>query len=363
MNIVYISNLTGKKSAGLSYSIPLQISSQKRHDNVFWYNINNTPKEKIINGRECFNLADYPNLKLQNLPMPFNNPDLVVFEGVYIYKYLVIAKECWKRDIPYIIIPRSSLTKNAQNKKKYKKKLGNFLYFKKFIKKAAAIQYLTEKEFKDSGLKWNNNFIIIPNGITPKTKVKQFKSSDKLKGVYIGRADSYQKGIDLFLDACVSIKELIKKHNCQIDIFAPKSTEDKDDIQKMINIRSLEDIVKKHDGVYGIKKEKVLLNSDFFILTSRFEGHPMGLIEALSYGLPCLITDGTNMAKEVEIANAGWVSETSVDGIAKAFKKLLSEADQMELKGKNALKLSKQYDWDRLAKISSEKYRNLINKK
>ena len=51
----------------------------------------------------------------------------------------------------------------------------------------------------------------------------------------------------------------------------------------------------------------------------------MGLIEALSYGLPCLVTSGTNMADEIEKADAGWTADVSVEGIVRALKLLLEE--------------------------------------
>ena len=38
------------------------------------------------------------------------------------------------------------MTKQAQNKRKLKKIIGNLLFFNKFIRGAAAIQYLTEEE-------------------------------------------------------------------------------------------------------------------------------------------------------------------------------------------------------------------------
>ena len=61
--------------------------------------------------------------------------------------------------------------------------------------------------------------------------------------------------------------------------------------------KHLDDIVFYHYGaVFGKVKEKVLLDNDFFILTSRLEGHPMALIEALSYGLPCLVTQGSRLS-------------------------------------------------------------------
>ncbi|MDC7723219.1 glycosyltransferase family 4 protein [Priestia megaterium] len=360
MDIVYISMLTGKKSAGLSYSIPAQVKSQEKFDNVFWYNINNISKNQLINGENCNNKGDFPALKIGQLPSPFNKPDLVIFEGVYIFDYINISKECKRRGIPYIVIPRSSLTKNAQKKKVLKKIIGNTFFFKSFINGAIAIQYLTSKEYEDSGDKWNNRHLIIPNGVEPKVETKQYNENREIRGTFIGRADSYQKGIDLLLDACALVKEDLKKKNCKIDIFAPTSSEDKDNIQAMIIDRGLSDFIIKHDGVYGTEKEKALLNSDFFVLTSRFEGHPMGLIEALSYGVPCIVTEGTNMADEIKTYEAGWAVETTVDGIVKAFKNLFSEKKELMRKGQNAVELSRLYSWEKIAEVSHMEYRKLI---
>ena len=61
------------------------------------------------------------------------------------------------------------------------------------------------------------------------------------------------------------------------------------------------------------------MNSDMFILTSRHEGFPMSILEALSYGLPVLITKGTNMTDLVHKASAGWTCETDPIEIAKTL--------------------------------------------
>lgn len=362
MNILYISSLNGQRSAGLTYSVPAQISSQKKYDKVFWYNINSTKKELISDLPELKNVNDYPSIHICDLPNPFNNPDIVIFEGVYFLRYLFISKECKKRNIPYVIVPRSSLTAYAQKKKYLKKLIANWLFFKSFIRRAKAIHYLTDRELEDSGLKWNKKNIIIPNGIEPKEIVKNYKKKDELIGVYIGRPESYQKGIDLLLDACVKVKDKLLNSNCKIEIYAPKLKKDNSDIDKMIYQRKLTDIVVSKDGVYGKDKEKVLLNSDFFILTSRFEGHPMGLIEALSYGIPALVTTGTNMGKLISEYDSGWVADIKVDSIAEKLNCLLNEVDKIPFKGKNALNLSYKFEWNFIAKNTHSELKNILNK-
>ena len=75
----------------------------------------------------------------------------------------------------------------------------------------------------------------------------------------------------------------------------------------------------------------------------------MGLIEALAYGLPVIASRGTNMYDEIRNFNAGWVCESEVGSIENAILTMLSEKEMFVEKSRNARKLSKEYDWDRLA--------------
>ncbi|MEK5427756.1 glycosyltransferase [Cytobacillus sp. FSL R7-0680] len=362
MNILYITYLYGLKWTGPNYSVPSQINAQAKYDNVFWYNINNLYKEEQSEGIKCYDIDDFPNLKITELPDPFNSPDLVIFEGLYFYSYCKIANECRKKGIPYIIIPRSSLTSYAQKSKFLKKKVANTLFFKNFIRKATAIQYLTSKEYRDSGDSWNKTHFIIPNGISGKSKIRQFTRREFCKGVFIGRLDIYQKGIDLLIEACSNLKEELEKENIIIEIYGPDKEGSKSEIKKMIDDNNLGCIINLKEAVFDIEKEEILLNSDFFILTSRFEGHPMGLIEALSFGLPCLITEGTNMADDVKQADAGWTAGITSESLTTEFKNLLNDRGAFASKGRNALKLSNLYNWNKLADDSSDIYHQLLNK-
>lgn len=361
MNIIYISSLSGNKAAGLTYSVPAQVESQSKIDNVLWYNLNSNHIVNMKSSVNYYSINDFPSKKISDLPTPFNTPDLVIFQGVYFIDYYLISKELIKNNIPYIIIPRGSLTRGAQKIKSLKKKVANKLIFNRFIKNACAIQYLNVAEYQDSGDKWNKKHLIIPNGFSSRNVYKKYNSrTSLLKGVFIGRLHIYHKGIDLLIEACAKLKQELDGV-LQIEIYGNDQNGSRRVINDLIIKHDLQNIVKVKREVFDKDKEAILLDSDFFILTSRFEGHPMGLIEALSYGLPCLVTKGTNMGEEIKEAKAGWTAEINTESIANALKALLKDRSLLPEKGKNAIELSKKYDWDNIAKISSEKYRMLIN--
>lgn len=349
MDILYISHLSGAQFAGPTYSVPKQIEAQSKLDNVFWYNASKSIKEEWKEYSFYHDIEECPTERISDLPKPFDKPDLIVVEQFYNMAKSPLLKELINHNHPYVIIPRGELTKEAQNRKKLKKSIANTIVFKRFANKALAIQYLTEQEQMDSGSRWNQNSIIVPNGVEMPNKRKASFLDYGIKIVSIGRIEPYQKGLDMLIEACSQIKEVLVSERCLISIYGPDREKKLGSLRETVNKEGLADIIHFHDGVYGKEKEEILLSNDVFIIPSRFEGHPMALIEALSYGLPCIATTGSNMSKEIQTANAGWVAETDVEGLIDALLSMIKEKDTLTMKTHNCIDLAQQYSWDIIA--------------
>ena len=89
----------------------------------------------------------------------------------------------------------------------------------------------------------------------------------------------------------------------------------------------------------------------------------MGLIEALSYGLPCLVTKGTNLSREVDEYSAGWIADNSIESVEKALLNMVKEKMTLAAKSKNAVALAKNYSWHSIALQSHDMYLDLISHK
>jgi glycosyltransferase involved in cell wall biosynthesis len=357
MNILYLSHLSGASYAGPTYSVPKQIEAQSKLDNVFWYNATRCGKEEWKEIPYYHDLSEFPEESINSLPEPFNHPDIIVVELFYNMTKSRLRGELVSGNIPYIIIPRGELTKQAQERKGLKKWIANILICNKYAKKAAAIQFLTEQEYQDSGDSWNKNHIIVPNGIDLPARTKEHFNKNGIKCVSIGRIEPYQKGLDLLIEACSQIKEELSNVNCTITICGPDKEQKLQTLKELVNKEELNEIIEFRDGVYGREKERLLLESDVFLLTSRFEGHPMALVEALSYGLPCVATTGSNMRKEIDSYRAGWTADCTSEKIASALKEMISEKNEFLSYSNNAKQLSKEYSWQLIA----EKQRRFLS--
>lgn len=353
MNILFISNLTSSLWAGPNYSVPAQVLAQSKTDNVMWINLNHNCREEWTKGGlDCKTLDDFPTGRLGDLAIPFNHPDIAVIEETYCHPFSPIIGDLQKAQIPYVIVPRSTLTMQAQRHKRMKKVIGNLVYFRSMFKKAAAIQYLTEQEKEDSAAgHWNDSCFVIPNGINMPEKIEYAEQGSicEKKIVYIGRLEIYQKGLDLLLGAVKEYVERMRKENVKLYIYGPDRENTKAKLDEIIVSNSLSDVVYIGEPLFGEEKDRVLREATAFIMTSRFEGLSMGMLEALSYGLPCFATRGTNLMDEISTADAGWVAETEIGDIISAYGKMLddiSKTDAVQAMRMNARKMAEIYSWD-----------------
>ena len=99
------------------------------------------------------------------------------------------------------------------------------------------------------------------------------------------------------------------------------------------------------------------------MLTSLFEGQPVAILEAWSYGVPTLVTPGTNVWEECRKHECGWAVERDSDAIAQTIIALVNDGDGVRRCAQNAFNyVCNEYNWQ---KVSDRYYRefNSLNKK
>ena len=104
-------------------------------------------------------------------------------------------------------------------------------------------------------------------------------------------------------------------------------------------------------GVVSGKKKLELMDSfDVFLHTSRHEGMPGAVLEAMARAVPCLVTPGTNMQHIISESGGGWVCDCSVGSVFSALKAILQAPDESLLKGLNARKfVDRNFLWSKVA--------------
>lgn len=355
MVITHIAKLQNRIYSGVDNVVPMHVITQQKYADVCLYNLFDIEIEGIDH---YFKFKDYAFI---NLPVPYNHPDLVIFHEDYNIENLAISRYLRKNKIPYIIIPHCELTIEAQKKKKVKKLLANLLFFNNLINGAIAIQCLSQRELDTTC--YGKCKFIGTNGITIPKKRKVSFNHDKLVMTYIGRLDSYHKGLDLMIEAVTIAKNKLWENGVEIHIYGPNDNANRECLKTRISLNKVDEYIFLHEAVSGEEKEKILLDTDIFIQTSRFEGMPMGLLEALSYGIPCLVTEGTTLAECINEYDAGWTCDNDVSQLASTIVKCINDIDNLNEKSKNARRLSVEcYSWEKVSFDNINMYEKVISK-
>lgn len=358
MVILHICGLNGDKSNGPTTNVTKNVTYSSKYEQTAFYNLADNTLNGLIDPNKIYLYKDYKNIK--DLPEPFNNPDIVIFQSMYIKKFINIYKQLKKRNIPYIITPRGALTKTAQNKKKIKKILGNLIFFNKFIKNAVAINYLTKNEYEESKNFKIKDYFINGNGIeVPSRKRISNNKRNTFNVNFIGRIEWHHKGLDYLIEAINEGKKEFREKKFQFNLYGPDRLNSYSILNKKIIEYEIEDLVTINPPVFDAEKENVYINSDIFIHTSRLEGQPTAVLEALGYGIPIFVTPGTNLLETVKENNLGFTSKFEIkdikNNLLKAYKTLKNDNNNIS---KNCLNYSKNnFDWNIIVKKNISNYK------
>ena len=201
-------------------------------------------------------------------------------------------------------------------------KIMNFMgqYFDKFI-------LLTQGNKKEWALL--NNIEVISN---PLPFSSNFKNSLDHKTVIAVGKQSFQKGFDLLIKSWVIVND--KHPDWILEIYGKK--EEKLKLLDQINSLNLNSSVKLLDPVSNI--EEVYRTASIFVLSSRFEGFGMVLIEAMLFGVPCVSFDCPHGPGDIITHNKNGllVENGNVRELANSICELISNNERRKLLGSQA---------------------------
>lgn len=130
----------------------------------------------------------------------------------------------------------------------------------------------------------------IPNGVNvPDSWLKSEHDLDSLRQlriVYIGRIENEQKGVLLLPEI---ICETLKKLN-SINLEIVGDGPDLPILKHEIKAKGLNSYVNFHGSMPNDKTLEILKDADILIMPSRYEGLPIVLLEAMSFGMVPLVT-------------------------------------------------------------------------
>jgi len=257
-----------------------------------------------------------------------------------------------------------SLRKNRLVKKAYLSFIG-----KRCINNAAAIHFTSEYErLATQNLDLKVQGVTIPLGLnrhettgtpTHTDLTKRYPSLvDKKIIVFLSRLHP-KKGLDQLIPA---IKCLLDNRDDFSLVIAGSGDEDYEDkVHMLVKAYHVEDKVVFTGFVQGQDKWDVLQAADIFVLPSYDENFGLAVVEAMSVGVPVVISDHVGIHHEVAQWGAGLVTACDSVQIAGALARLLDDDMLRRHMGEHSKRLVREkFTWDQVAKDLSRLYRSIV---
>lgn len=203
---------------------------------------------------------------------------------------------------------------------------------------------------------YNRDAVIIPNGVTipamvpPGLMMKRFGLGPR---EYVFTACRFvpEKGLEVLIEAYRALK------NPAFKVVIAGDADHETDYSRKIKA-----MAKETPGVVlagfqsGDSLAELFSNAGIFVLPSFFEGLPIALLEALSYGLPALISD---IPQHLEVPlDKGCYFKS---GDSKALSRALADFKGISsTRGRYIPLVTGEYNWDNIAARTLEVYKGLL---
>lgn len=277
--------------------------------------------------------------------------NLVVIHQIYTFSTLLGYIYAKTNDIPYVIQPHGSLTKYHEADSKLIKFLAKGLIISRILREADAIVVTCESEREDlkpmlQAKACQLNYGAIPNSSVNQTFRKLPENNENLRIIFSGRFDK-KKNLSLVIRAMPLILKMYPE--LILDIAGSGTKNELKMLRNLVSSLSLEGSVQFHGWINRLKLSELLANARLLVLPSENENFAIVVAEALSAGVPCVVSKFVGTADIVAKYHAGEViDELSHTAVAKGILKVL-QGDEIKYREAAIEAVTESLDWSEIA--------------
>jgi N-acetylglucosaminyldiphosphoundecaprenol N-acetyl-beta-D-mannosaminyltransferase len=220
---------------------------------------------------------------------------------------------------------------------------GNTKYSDRIIKSCEKLDYfiLVSKDLtRFYRKKVKPKCVYIPNLVSKADKISDLKSKNIVSIGRLSREKGFLDLIDVFAIVHMSFPDW------KLNIIG--DGEERDKIISRINKYGLSDNVIMHGFLPSEKVGKILSDSSIYAMTSYTESFGIVLLEAFSYGVPCVAFDSAEGACEIITNN--WdgylIKNRDIDDMAKRICLMIQNYGRRYVMGQNAIDKANKYSLD-----------------
>jgi glycosyltransferase involved in cell wall biosynthesis len=292
-------------------------------------------------------------------------PDVLHLHSVHVPANVLLA---WKLSstIPYCVTIHGGLSKVAQKRNRWLKRIFRVLVERRYLERAAFLHAISERDAE--GLEHygvTNTTVIAPNGIDvempsalPDTSATQVDERFRGKRIFLflGRLDVEVKGLDVLLRAFA----VSRPNNAMLVLVGPDWRGGQRELEALATSLGIVDAVVFAGPAFGSRKVDLLRSAQVLVHPSRTEaGVPFSVLEAAALGRPAMLTAAADPAGIFGRRGAAVTVEPTVESLASALRELTTIPPQVlqEIGARARDLVATQFSWTRTVNILIDAYR------
>jgi glycosyltransferase involved in cell wall biosynthesis len=276
------------------------------------------PRERLVDGRvRVFDLPAYahPANYLRGLHPAARDfvrarqrrIDLVHFHSAFIPENSAVAALL---GVPYVVTPNGSYSVAIlRGRLRWFKAIWLRLRERPYVRRATFLQAVSPGEAGAlRALFPQQRVLFVPNALDPARLADPRQGEARQKDLlYLGRLAVRQKGLDAMVAGYARFLERSGDHQTRLLLVGPDYRNGRRHLQRLVQSLGIAGRVAFPGPAYVEQKWRYLRSAYAFLHTSRWDGLPFSVLEALASGCPVLVTPESNVGEAVQRYGAGVV--------------------------------------------------------
>ncbi len=273
--------------------------------------------------------------------------DIVHVHTIFNFPSAWACRVARRNAIPYIVRTCGMLDPWSLSQGRLKKAVWMRLVERANLSGAAAIHF-TSVEERDAASKFIGTVpcAVIPLGVDLPPARQARRAAERKNILFLSRLHP-KKGLEKLIEALRRLKSA--RNDFALIIAGRGDVAYERKLRQLIDDVGLASCTTWCGFIEGAKKEALFNSADIFVLPSYQENFGIAVVEAMSYGIPVVISDRVNIHSMVAESNAGIVVGADVESLTSAIRRLLDDDVLRTLCGANAAAAALlNFTWDRI---------------
>ncbi|WP_270933766.1 glycosyltransferase family 4 protein [Falsiroseomonas oryzae] len=284
--------------------------------------------------------------------------DLVHFHSVFIGHNVHAARLL---GVPYVVTPHGGYAQAVlDGSNRFAKRLWLAGWEERYLQRARVVHAVSEAERDALRQRWPGLSIrYVPNAVDLPDLIGGVPpASDDF--VFLGRLATDHKGLDIMLRGFARFAR--RGGTGRLVLAGPDWRGCRATLQRLAEAEGMADRVVFPGPVFAEAKTRLLAGARAFVHTSRWEGLPLAVLEAMANATPVLVTPETNLAAIVTRYRAGVVCRGDPDAIADAFSALASAPEAEKRSRRQAARrlVEENFGWPRVRRDLMRLYEDAV---